>query len=376
MKSIRSFSILTAASLFTFLSSVSAFAFTDRTSSERILKENKAFIEFMDASITNLKQDVSDSYARSYGLHFNADLNHMLGEYSAAYKKIYASQREMAKISSDMLKEQYLESSKKIFGAIAAFLVKNQNPTAHSYLSSAYADIASASDMLTVGEGSYRKVYSYKIFKFQEGIQKVRRGQRHAFMAIFEGLSPETRVKVYHEIVKQERESGRGLFFSRFLDKEGDAFNEELERPYEDVMKNEEADRTTMAEKAAQNQSQDFVERRLDSKRRYKKEIRTAKLLRDGNFMPAEYVMREYIPDFNFRLLTAMFTVLENEEDAPRLDYGDMKIRLIDDYGMLAKDSVLKTIAQNVQVDEDANNGQEATATDEAGSGESSIEEE
>lgn len=348
------------------LSASVAFAFADRSNTERVIKENKAFIEFMDTCITNLGRQHTDAYGKLYGLHFNADLDYLQGDYGKAYKKIYASEREMAKVSGDMLREQYIENSKKIFGAIAAFMVKYQNAAARSYLTLGYADMAAAQEQLTLGEGSYRKIFSSKILKFQEGIQKVRRGQRYAFMALFEGLAPETKIAVYNEVVRKEREEGRGLFYSRFLDKDGEAFDEEMDRSFEDAMKNQDADRKAIEEKAKQNGRIVALETKLDSKRRFKREVRAARFMRDRNFLAAEPILREYIPNFNFRLLTAMFDVLANEEDAPQLDYAQMKIHLLDDYEMLTQDSILKEIAKNVQL-----NDSDGSEDEDGGSGES-----
>lgn len=331
--------------LFLFVSS-SSFAFTDYTNSERIIRENKQFIDFINVSVTNLAEDQADAFRNIYQMHFNADLAYMQGDYKTTYNKVYASQKELASLCHTMLKEKYLEESKNILSAISLVVAKSKNSRARNFLTLGYRDITRATEAFTIGDGSYRKHYSYKIFKYEEGIQLVRRAQRFGLFALFESLNPDGKRAVYNEIVRQEAAEGRGYFYSRFLDKEGEAFEAEIYISYDDAKKRR--------EEANSDGQAKIVERKLDRHIRFKKESKVAELIHNDYFETAEDIFRQYIPDFNFKLLEALLVVLGGDSDnknAPKLDYAYMRVRHIDNYGRLAKDSVLDSFLDNVTID-------------------------
>jgi len=317
------------------------FAFGDYADSERMLRENKAFIEFIDISITNFGIQDESLFRKAYEMHFNADLSYIQGDYGQTFKKVYNSQRELASICYDLSKDKYLADSKIALSLISGGVEKSKSARARNLLNLGFRDRAAAQDAFTIGEGSFRKFFSYKIFKYQESISLVRRAQRFGYLALFEGLTPETKVAIYSEIVKQEKEKGQ-VFYSRFLGKAGEEMDKEMALTYDD------------AEKLNQNAPENTgFEARTDRRLRFKRESDVAKYIKRHDFYLAENLFKTYIHDFNFKLCYAMCDVLGQKGDAnaPKLDYEKMKIQLIDSYGRFSKDSILNTYLGNVSID-------------------------
>ena len=320
------------------------FAFGDYASSERILKENKAFLEFIDVSITNFGIQDESVFRKAYELHFNADLSYVQGDYGQTYKKVYNSQRELASICYTILKEKYLEDSRTTLALISGGVEKSKNVRARGLLVLGYRDRAAAQDAFTIGDGSFRKFFSYKIFKYQESINLVRKAQRFGYLALFESLTPETRIEIYDELVKQEKEKSKNLFYNRFIGKEGEELDKEIALTYDE------------AEKRNQDASENSgFELKVDRRLRFKRESDVARFIKRRDFYLAESIFKTYISDFNFKLCYSMCEILGQKGDpnAPKLDYEKMKIQVIDSYGRFSKDSILNTYLGNVNIDDD-----------------------
>ena len=88
------------------------FPYSDQTTTERILKENKDFVEFINVSVTNFAEGKKEDFRKIYEKHFNADIAYLQSDYKRAFKRVYSSQGDMEKLYRDMVKEYYLEDSK------------------------------------------------------------------------------------------------------------------------------------------------------------------------------------------------------------------------------------------------------------------------
>ncbi len=89
----------------------SAFSSADQLTVERILAENKSYIEFMDACITNFGEAKVSQYKEIYQMYFNAEVAFLQSDYKGSFKRIYSLQGKFAELISDVLKNSYLESS-------------------------------------------------------------------------------------------------------------------------------------------------------------------------------------------------------------------------------------------------------------------------
>jgi hypothetical protein len=359
------------------LSSSIIFGFTDQATTERILGENKDFIEFINVSITNFADQKKDDFRKIYEMHFNADVAYLQSDYKRAYKKIYACQGEMAPLFETLLRDRYLEDSKNMLDRIAPGIIKSRSARARLYLNLGYRDRTVSMTHFTIGEASNPKLFSYKLYKYQEGIKVARRSKRYAFLALFESQTPETKKSIYEEVARKEVKGGN-LFYSRFLDKDGEAFVTELHLGFEEAEKRDEkaaqsrktpqvktenkpGEKTEAAgdKEPVEGEAEKTFEKKLVKRVRFRKEARAAQLLQNHEFDQAEDNMREYISDFNFKLITATFDVLKKQAaqnpSAAKLDFDALNVHLMDNYVRLTKQSAIETFLDNLKVEDDVN---------------------
>ncbi|MFC1670490.1 hypothetical protein ACFL20_08860, partial [Spirochaetota bacterium] len=174
------------------------FSSIDQTSSERKLKENKRFIEFVDVAVTNFGENQSDLFLKVYEKHFNADIAFLQSDYVRAYKKVYASQNELVKLYRQLLKRFYLEAAKNILDQIAPAIIRSKNQRARLYLTLGYRDRTVCWTHFAIGGATNPKLKSYKLYKFEDAIKMARRAKRYGFLAIFESQKPEMKFKIFN----------------------------------------------------------------------------------------------------------------------------------------------------------------------------------
>ncbi|HNX59363.1 MAG TPA: hypothetical protein PKK43_09695, partial [Spirochaetota bacterium] len=75
----------------------------DQTSVERMLKENKGYLEFLDTCITNLGEKEGDAFFNVCEMQFNADVSFLQSDYSRAFKYIYGSQGKQIPLYVEVL---------------------------------------------------------------------------------------------------------------------------------------------------------------------------------------------------------------------------------------------------------------------------------
>jgi len=206
----------------------------------------------------------------------------------------------------------------------------------------------------TIGEASNPKLFSYKIFKYEEGIKMARRAKRYGFLALFESRKPKVKMKIYNQLLRKESEKGL-KFFNRFLGKEGEPFIKELDLTFEENEKREQAGGKKQA-----------FEKKVMKRVRFRLESRTARFLINHEFDRAEDLIRKYISDFNYKLIEATFDVLKADKagtHAPNLDFEKMKVHLLDNYQRLSKESALETFVDRLKVEDDMDGHREEDGT-------------
>jgi hypothetical protein len=315
------------------------FSFSDQSTVERILNENKAFIEFIDVTVTNFAEDKKDEFKDAYSKHFNAEIAFLQSDYKRAYKRIYSSQGVLVKLYKVILRDLYLEDSKNILDKFAPGVIKSKNSRAKLYLTLGYRDRTVAYTHFIIGEASNPKLYSYKIYKFEEAIKMIRRAKKYGYLALFESQKPEIKIKIYNELLKSKLEKTKN-FFKRFLNLDEKAFIDELNLTYEQFKKRKKDDTIS-------------YENRLEERVRFRKEKRIAKFLINNEFDRVEKVLRRYVDDYNFNLIIATFDVLKNEKSETVVDYNKMKIHLLDNYVRLTKESVMRSISATLKVEDE-----------------------
>ena len=344
----------------------SVFPFSDQTTTERILKENKRFVEFVNVSISNFADDKQEDLKKVYGKHFNADVAYLQSDYRRAYKRVYSSQGDMEKLYRDLVKNYYLEDSKQILDRLAPGIIRSKNPRARLYLTLGYRDRTVCWVHYTVGDSSNPKLYSYKLYKYVDAIKMARRAKRYAFLALFESQTMEIKKKIYNQLCKTERDMNN-RYMARFVDLKDQDYINEIDKNYDSFRKDEQARRQGQegmdsGKYSAEGYSGQTYESRVESRVRFRSETKTARYLVNGDFDMAEDIMRDYIDDFNFKLIVATFDVLgsaggeSGETDKHRLgkaDYDRFKLHLADNYSRFSKKSALDGILDVVTVEDD-----------------------
>lgn len=347
---------------------VTLHAFTDQITTERILSENKHFIHFMDLCVTNFAEDKKELFQQAYNDHFNAEVAFLQSDYKRAYLRIRSSQEKLVQLYAHVLNAVYLEDSKGILDSLAPGVIRSKDSKARLYLTLGYRDREVGWTQYTIGDATNPKLFSYKIYKYEEGIKMARRAKRYGFLALFESQAPEVKRKIYEELMKTEAEEKDSIFFGRFIGKDDQAYIDEMARQYDDYEKSieeelkQESAGTASAEEGEEEKKVNplALEKRVARRVRFRNEKRVAEFLINHDFNQADDIIRKYIDDFNFKLIIATFKVkqesaggAEGEGEKKGIAYDTYRNHLMDTYRRYTKDSALDDILKNVKVEDD-----------------------
>lgn len=342
----------------------------DQTYVERILKDNRDFIDFIDLGVTNFSPESKNDLFTIYQKHFNAEVAFLQSDYKRAFDNVYDSQKDMVTLYEKVLTEFYLEDSKNILDNIAPEIIRSKDPAARQYLTLGYRDRTLARTDYIVGEASHPKLYSYKIYKYVDAINMARRAKRYGFIAIYTSQTPAGKLKIYNQLFKSENENG-SLFFKRFVDKNEQDYIKEMNRTYEEYEKEYQDGGTgtqTVKEGSADTQKTESAEikeaafeGKVSRSVRFRKEQRVARYLLNGEFDKAEPIIRSYVDNYNFKLITATLKTLseqgthtgEGEPVSSKQDYAKLIQHHNDNYGILNGKSVLGSMVGDVKVIDD-----------------------
>ncbi|MBN2434226.1 MAG: hypothetical protein JXK07_03050 [Spirochaetes bacterium] len=369
---------------------VPCFGYTDQTTTERIIKENKLFVEFLNICLSNFSDKDSeklDTFYNVYQSHFNGEVAFLQSDYHRAFKDVYKSQDANVHLYNKVLNEYYLDESKIVLDRLAPGIIKSKNSAARQYLTLGYRDRALARNVQMVGNASRPHLRSHKIYAFMEAIKYSRRSMRYALLALFESQDIETKKLIYNHLFEIERENNNP-FYNRFLSKDDKALVAEINRDYEDyeneygpkleaeLKRYEETgkipDRTGGSASGTELDSDpagggvsvtpgnpeavDYLyENKIERRLRFRQEQRVANYVRNGEFYIANEVIVKYVNDFNFKLIAATIEVMRAREDKVKykLDYDKLYIQHLDNYSRLARESVLDSFADRVRVVDD-----------------------
>lgn len=352
--------------LFVIMSGLSVtYSAIDQTFVERSLKENRDFIDFIDVGVTNFSPESKNELFNIYQKHFNAEVAFLQGDYKRAFDNVYDSQKDMVTLYEKMLTTYYLEDSKNILDNIAPEIIRSKDPAARQYLTLGYRDRTLARTHYTVGEASHPKLYSYKIYKYVDAINMARRAKRYGFIAIYTSQTPAGKLKIYNQLFKTENESGL-QFFRRFVDKNEQDYIKEMNKTYEEYEKETQESSTSAVKEGTADAKktgttevkQPAFEGKVERSVRFRKEQRVAQYLLNGEFDKAEPIIRSYVENYNFKLITATLKTLseqgthsgEGEIATQKQDYTKLLLHHNDNYVIMNGKSVLEGMVGNVKV--------------------------
>ena len=171
---------------------------------------------------------------------------------------------------------------------------------------------------------------------------------------------PAGKLKIYNQMFKTETESG-SLFFRRFVDKNEQDYIKEMNKTVEELEKEySEAGASAQKEGDALAKEMPF-EGKVSRSVRFRKEQRVARYLLNGEFEKAEPIIRSYVDNYNFKLITATLKTLagkgahagEGEPVASKQDYAKLIEHHNDNYVILNSKSVLGSMVGDVRVVDD-----------------------
>jgi len=367
--------------------------YTDQTTTERVVKENKEFIEFLDICLSNFGSENDDQKNRFFNVYqdqFNAEVSFLQSDYKRSFKSIYSSQGKNVDLYNDVLNIYYLDESKKILDKLAPSIIKSKNSSARLYLTLGYRDRALARNIQKIGNASRPHLRSYKIYSYQEAIKLARRSKRYALLALFESQDREVKKEIYNHVFEGERQANNP-FFNRFLSKDDQQYVAEMNREYENYEQEYQPkleserkeyedsgripDRTGTAatsdtanminpvdgsrgeavtgtkEKAM---TEYLYEQKTQRRLRFKDEQRTAEYVRLGDFDLGNQIIVRYIDDFNFKMISATIEVLKaRQENQTGIDYSTLMLQHLDANDRYSKPSLVESFMQRVRVIDD-----------------------
>lgn len=367
---------LSSAALVFFFSLSGSIAAVDQTFVERILKENREFVDFLDLAVTNFAPDKKNELFTIYQKHFNGEVAFLQGEYKRAFDNVYSSQKDMVTLYEYIVTEFYLEDSKNILDGFAPEIIRSKNVLAKQYLTLGYRDRTVCRAYYVSGEAAYPKLYSLKIYKYIEAINMARRGKRYGFISLYTGQDPKMKLKIFNQMFKAENQKGV-LFFERFIDKNEKEYLAEMEKTYEEFEKEQSKKKTSGAVETkgttdkTETKSADVkntenpdgadkgsFEKKMERSIRFRKEQRVARYLVNGEFDKAETIIRTYVSDYNFKLILATFNTLgtgethtgETQSASANKDYKKFIQHHNDNYHIYNKKSILESVTGDVKV--------------------------
>ncbi len=359
--------------LLAFIFTASAlFAAIDQTYVERILKDNRSYVEFINICVSNFAPEKKDELFTIYQKHFNGEVAFLQGDYKRAFDNVYDSQKDMELLYEYMLTSHYLEDSKNMLDGLAPEIIRSKNSLSRQYLSLGYRDRTVARTHYVVGEATHPKLRSYRIFKYQEGINMARRAKRYGLLALYSGQTLEVKRKIYNQLFKSENANGV-IFFSRFIDKDEKAYIEEMNKPYLEYEKEYEENRKALQAKEGELDplSKSIVyEMKLERSVRFRREQQVAGYLINGEFQKAEQIIRPYIDRYIYKLIMATVQTLSGEtghadgETAAKSDkdYSKYVAHHMDNYSMLTGESILDSMVGTVKVIDDMKKDEEGSS--------------
>jgi hypothetical protein len=346
-----------------------SFAGIDQAYVERLIKQNREFIDFIDVCITNFNMDKKDDLLTIYQKHFNGEVAYLQANYKRAFDEIYSSQKDMAALYELFLTEYYLEDSKNILDEFASNIIKSKNPIAKHYLNLGYRDRALARNLYVAGEAAYPKLYSYKIHKYLDAINLSRRAKRYAFIALYAGQDGKTKLSIYNHMFKIENENGVS-FFKRFVDKNEKDYIAEMNKTYEEYeseTQKDQPDNSSEENKSSGSDASNIApfERKAERKSKFRKEQNVAHYILYEEFDKAENIIRTYVEKYNFKLIMATLSALgedshvgesnatasESGASSEKKDYKQFVNHHNDNYLILKeKESALESVAGKARI--------------------------
>lgn len=158
---------------------------------EKILRENRYFVEFANVSVSNFGSPENEKALKQANQHnFNANLYYLESNYVDAFKEVRLSQEVLLDLFYDVLQKRYIEDSRALLDLNAPIIIQSKDRKSALFLQLGYRDVEVARQFRDMGYNYNRFLFSNKIRYYIDGIKRARRAKRFAFQSLIESKTP------------------------------------------------------------------------------------------------------------------------------------------------------------------------------------------
>lgn len=163
----------------------------DQTTTERIIKENRYFLKFINVSVSNFgKEEHENILKKANQHHFNAHMWYLQSNYIRSYQEIKRSQSLLRDLYLQMVDDYYREDARVLLDISAPLIIQSKDKKAEHFLKLGYRDLEESKVFREMGYNYNRFLFSNKIRYYIDAIKNSRRAKRFAFLAIIESKIP------------------------------------------------------------------------------------------------------------------------------------------------------------------------------------------
>lgn len=158
---------------------------------EKILRENRYFIEFANVSVSNFGSPENEKSLKQANQHnFNANLYYLESNYVDAFREVRLSQEILLDLFYDILQKRYIEDARMLLDLNAPIIIQSKDRKSAHFLQLGYRDVEVARQFRDMGYNYNRFLFSNKIRYYIDAIKRARRAKRFAFLALIESKTP------------------------------------------------------------------------------------------------------------------------------------------------------------------------------------------
>ncbi|HRP69984.1 MAG TPA: hypothetical protein PLY93_10675 [Turneriella sp.] len=158
---------------------------------EKIIGENRYFIEFANTAVSNFGSPENEKSLKEANQHnFNANLYYLESNYVDAFKEIRLSQEILLDLYYDILRKRYIEDARALLDLNAPVIIQSKDKKSAHFLQLGYRDVEVSRQFRDMGYNYNRFLFSNKIRYYIDGIKRARRAKRFAFLALIESKTP------------------------------------------------------------------------------------------------------------------------------------------------------------------------------------------
>lgn len=163
----------------------------DRAFCEKILSENKHFLDFLNTGVSNFagEEHVKAFHAAALE-HYKAHQRYLAGHYKETHRHIRESQRILKDLYPAMLNLYYQKDARELLERNSAMIVETKDVRAAHLMRLGYRDLKVSEIFKQKGYNHNIHLYSTKIWFYIDAIKYARQAKRYAFLAIIESQTP------------------------------------------------------------------------------------------------------------------------------------------------------------------------------------------